>query len=480
MKTTIDFGKEFIALVENNDDPKKLGRVRARVVNMFDDIETDDLPWASPYLDTNGNTFNVPEVGKLITVIFHNGNPFKPQYLSAEHYNPNLEALINGLDGDDYKTMKAVMVDHSTQIYRTSSRGLVLDHEKSNINITGGGDIRLNLRDNGSKLYLGTEDAQQSAVLGTDFMDWLDSFLDILLKGGFLGNMMKPLTPQPDLIKNIMEFKKRMRSDFLSNNVWLPENGKIKGQDREYINSTGDNLKSNYFNSMYIEGEGGPEIEDREEEPLFHNFEGIPNDDIQYTISDDTSSSSIGKYQNGKIPLSAMVKSRYCEKYGQNKVVPYLIPEAAKSFDAMIAAYDNSKFKGKQKLIITSVYRSYADQKRVYDKLGGSPRVAKVGTSVHGLGKAVDITWGVRTSLVKTNPVLCFTHPVFQWFFVNGPKFGWHFPKKLRDGVGQDEFWHIEYHGNKPVDPLIAKYSPRPYTEKDINIIRKSGGYYKT
>ena len=157
-------GKEFIAIVEDTNDPKKLGRIKARVVNMFDDLVVEDLPWAAPFNDSNGNTFNVPDIGKLVTVTFHNGSPYRPEYKSAKHYNSNIQAMLDGMSDEDYASFKAVFVDHGTQIYRTASKGLVIDNEQSNINLTQGGDIKLNLRDGGSNLYLGTEDAQQSVV----------------------------------------------------------------------------------------------------------------------------------------------------------------------------------------------------------------------------------------------------------------------------------------------------------------------------
>ena len=37
----IEANKTYIAVVEDNDDPKKLGRVRARVLDIFDEILED-------------------------------------------------------------------------------------------------------------------------------------------------------------------------------------------------------------------------------------------------------------------------------------------------------------------------------------------------------------------------------------------------------------------------------------------------------
>ena len=58
----------FIGIVEDNNDPRKLGRVRVRVFNVFEEIPKEDLPWAFPWKDLNGNQFNVPEIGKIVSV----------------------------------------------------------------------------------------------------------------------------------------------------------------------------------------------------------------------------------------------------------------------------------------------------------------------------------------------------------------------------------------------------------------------------
>ena len=125
----------FVGIVENNEDPKKLGRVKVRVSNVYDDMPVDDIPWAVPFKDLNGNEFNMPDVGKVVSVVFDHGSIYKPEYIYAEHYNINLENKLKDLSANDYKTFKAVLFDHSTQIYRSESDGLKIDHEYSNINL---------------------------------------------------------------------------------------------------------------------------------------------------------------------------------------------------------------------------------------------------------------------------------------------------------------------------------------------------------
>ena len=83
--------KTFVGVVEDNNDPKKLGRCKVRVLNVFDEIPVEDIPWAAPWKDLNGNAFIVPDVGKIVSVVFDGGNIYKPEFIFAEHFNINLQ-----------------------------------------------------------------------------------------------------------------------------------------------------------------------------------------------------------------------------------------------------------------------------------------------------------------------------------------------------------------------------------------------------
>ena len=88
--------KTFIGFIEDNKDPKKMGRCKVRVPSIFtSEIPTADIPWAMPFKDLNGNQFNAPEIGKVVSIIFNNGNKYKPEFIYAEHYNINLENKLN-------------------------------------------------------------------------------------------------------------------------------------------------------------------------------------------------------------------------------------------------------------------------------------------------------------------------------------------------------------------------------------------------
>jgi hypothetical protein len=223
--TKVEANKTYVGVVEDNQDPKKMGRVKVRVMDVFDDIPLEDIPWAMPWKDLNGNEFNLPEKGKVVMVVFDQGNQDSPEFIYADHYNINLENKLKSLSDSDYTSMKSLIFDHKTQIYVNDKEGLKIDYKYNNINITDN-DININLKDNNSSLNLGDSSSNQQAVLGNHFLDWLEKFLDILQSGG-LFNGGGPAVSNPSLMKLIIEFKALKDIKFLSHHVNIIDNNKI-------------------------------------------------------------------------------------------------------------------------------------------------------------------------------------------------------------------------------------------------------------
>ena len=180
-KVVIETGRTYLGVVEDNLDPERLCRCRIRVYDVHDGqdeggdylIKKENLPWATPWKDLNGIASNVPDIGKVLIVVFENGNPNTPEYISANHFNKNLEMKLakENLSDADYLSMKSLVFDHKTQVYVNDTEGLKLDHKFNNINIKED-SININLKDNhDSTIYIGTPGATQRAILGDNFMD---------------------------------------------------------------------------------------------------------------------------------------------------------------------------------------------------------------------------------------------------------------------------------------------------------------------
>lgn len=88
----------YRGVVEDNNDPQKAGRVRARVFGLHTEkkskvetegIPTEELPWAEPCLPiTEGSisgfgAWGIPLQGSHVMLFFENGNIFQPRYFAS-------------------------------------------------------------------------------------------------------------------------------------------------------------------------------------------------------------------------------------------------------------------------------------------------------------------------------------------------------------------------------------------------------------
>lgn len=228
---TVEQGKTYIGIIQNNEDPNKNGRCKVRVIGVFDEMPVADIPWASPWKDLNGNGFNLPEVGKAVTVVFDSGNIYKPEYIYSEFYNVNLEKKLKSLSGKNYTSMKSVLFDHKSQIYVNDEEGLKLDYKFNNINITED-EINLNLKDNFGKINIGDAHPDQQSILGTNFLNWFDKFIMVLMNSNGPAYLQTvppatPTLPSPALIKICQEYQVLKDPKFLSRNIYMNDNEAI-------------------------------------------------------------------------------------------------------------------------------------------------------------------------------------------------------------------------------------------------------------
>jgi len=243
----VEQGKTYVGVVEDNLDPNKEGRLKIRIVDVFDEAKTEDIPWASPWKDLAGGQIGIPEKGKVVICVFEQGDSYKPEYISTEHWNINLENKLKGLSDTDYTSMKSVIFDHKTQIYSNDSEGLKMDYKFNNVNIKNNG-ININLKDNGGLVNIGDSTANQQAILGNHFLSWFDSFIDALMNNtAFLGNAGAPVISNPALIRILGQYKAQKDSTFLSHHVNIVDNNKVstvKLDNREETAQSGDTWKS--------------------------------------------------------------------------------------------------------------------------------------------------------------------------------------------------------------------------------------------
>jgi len=80
-----DYVRSYSGKVVDNDDPDQIGRCKIIVFGIYDDIPTEDLPWAIPdfsYIGSLEGNFIVPPIDAIVKVYFDQGDIYLPRYTS--------------------------------------------------------------------------------------------------------------------------------------------------------------------------------------------------------------------------------------------------------------------------------------------------------------------------------------------------------------------------------------------------------------
>lgn len=224
-------GKVYVGIVEDIDDPKRLGRVKVRVQSVFEKIPLAHVPWSHPYAVSHGKSFELPPVGKIVNVIFENGNMYSPYYISTDKYNINLQDKLESLSTEEYKEFISILFDHKTRIY-SDGENLTLDYLLNKMTIDRDG-INLEIKDNSQKVTLGSVNADQRVILGEHFLvDWFTEFVKLLLNPvNLTGNMAAPVL-KPAIDAHLTKFLSTM-GKMLSSNVYVVDNNKVDKLERD-------------------------------------------------------------------------------------------------------------------------------------------------------------------------------------------------------------------------------------------------------
>jgi hypothetical protein len=223
--------KLYIGLVEDNIDPDRKGRCKVRIQGIFDDIPLNDIPWAEPYKYLAGKSFELPAVGKIVNIIFQNNNIYSPLYLFSQNYNINLKEELNDISDDEYQDLISILFDHRSQIY-TNNTDLTIDYKYNKVTIDND-NINVELSNNSKRVNIGTKKSTQQFLLGNNWYDWVDKFVRALQNDpSMLGNgtIVGPPLPivKPDLTLNILKDYWLKKDSFLSNNINVVDNKKVK------------------------------------------------------------------------------------------------------------------------------------------------------------------------------------------------------------------------------------------------------------
>lgn len=157
----------YLGTVEDNKDPKKLHRVKVYAAP-YENMTTEELPWACPESGTCGNSpnnssFNVPEIGSQVRIYFPNQDMTAPHYRGAEYNEINRTTFFD----EDYP---------NTYGYKDSKGNFVkVNKEKETIHLQHSSSTNLKVAADGS--------AQVTLSNGSYFLLHNGNSFDLNIKG---------------------------------------------------------------------------------------------------------------------------------------------------------------------------------------------------------------------------------------------------------------------------------------------------------
>lgn len=147
----------FSALVVNNNDPDKKGRIKVRVSPQHDSVSNENLPWSLPVIFSD--MLNIPEQGTYVWVIFQQGNEYEPIYFG---YVLQTNSFNSGIYAEDYPNTIGILTDDAWISLNRKTKKIELKNPTNTIKLDTGG-ITINSNSACSITVTGNCNIQSSA-----------------------------------------------------------------------------------------------------------------------------------------------------------------------------------------------------------------------------------------------------------------------------------------------------------------------------
>jgi hypothetical protein len=165
----------WLGEVVDIEDPQKIGRIKIKVFGKFDQIPTEDIPWAYPANNmtagspSGGGFFSVPKLGSIVSVRFDNGNLYHPEYYYVQKISDEAKAEIENSYENAHIIVYDTVTEGSLKIFFTEEKGLMFDYQETQINIkndksvlvqTASGDSKIEIKDDGNIVVTQAKDVK--------------------------------------------------------------------------------------------------------------------------------------------------------------------------------------------------------------------------------------------------------------------------------------------------------------------------------
>ena len=143
----------YIGIIESNEDPLKIGRLKIRIPELYGNIRIEDLPWAIPESSFAGNGygfFMIPKAGAKVHVKLFRGHSWFPIWTGFHWFNNEApeEAKITPPESYVIKTPKGNLIelnDKETKIRIKDIQGNEIILSDIGINIVSKGNCNITI-----------------------------------------------------------------------------------------------------------------------------------------------------------------------------------------------------------------------------------------------------------------------------------------------------------------------------------------------
>lgn len=144
-----DLGACYLGEVVDINDPRKEGRVKIKVFGLFDELDTDSIPWATPGnnmtagSESGGGSFSTPKKDSIVKVEFPNKDIYHPVFFGNQELSKEAKEEIENSYENAHILIYDTKTDGDLKIFFTEEKGLNLIYKKSKININKDKDIEI-------------------------------------------------------------------------------------------------------------------------------------------------------------------------------------------------------------------------------------------------------------------------------------------------------------------------------------------------
>ncbi len=125
-------GVYYSALVINNNDVDKQGKIQIRISVIHDDVRDSELPWALPASTTN--LYDIPLENKQVWVEFQQGNVYEPIYFGYVLSKGSFSGII----AEDYPDTRGILDGKNWITVNRKNGKIEIHNDKSNIKMQSG------------------------------------------------------------------------------------------------------------------------------------------------------------------------------------------------------------------------------------------------------------------------------------------------------------------------------------------------------